>query len=260
MTRLKITLSYTGTAYAGWQLQSGSQERSTVQKEVEIALESIAGYPVRVHGAGRTDSGAHAEGQVAHADVPEKNVDWARVLNAKLPRDIRVLAARPAREGFHARHSARGKLYSYTVHAGPGKVPPRLEPYAWATPALDVAAMEEAAAILTGRHDFASFQNAGTPIADTTRTVWSIRREAGRAGPFTCPGDWPVAAWFFHGDGFLKQMVRNLMGLMVWAGLGKLGARDVAACLEAKNRQAVPSPTAPAKGLTLMRVEYPDIF
>lgn len=258
MTRLKLTVSYIGAAYAGWQVQSGKQTKSTVQQELEAALRRIAGHAVRVHGAGRTDSGVHAEGQVAHVDVPCKGAfDWRRALNALLPRDIRIVDARSAPDDFHAQHHATGKLYAYTLYAGMGKTPPRLEPFAWTTPPLDAAAMEEAAALLSGRHDYAAFQNAGTPVKDTVRTIWSIRREAGVAGPFVCPGDWPAATWFFHGNGFLKQMVRNLMGLLVWVGLGKLAAPEAAACLAGKDRRAVPSPTAPAAGLTLMRVEYP---
>ena len=256
--RLKLTLAYSGTRYAGWQLQAETQERSTIQKELERALESITECPARVHGSGRTDSGVHAEGQVAHADVPEKDVDWQRALNAKLPSDIRVLAAERVSEHFHARHSATGKIYAYALFCGPVPLPPRLEPFVWATPLLDFPAMEAAAAILAGRHDFTSFQNAGTPVADTVRDLWSVRPEPGRAGPFFCPPDWPVVTWLFHGSGFLKQMVRNLMGLMVWAGQGKISVADIAACLAAKDRRALSSPTAPAKGLTLMRVEYPE--
>lgn len=258
MTRIRFTLAYTGTAYAGWQLQAESQETGTIQKELETALSEIAGRPVRVHGAGRTDSGVHAEAQVAHADVPDKPVDWLRACNAKLPRDIRILEAVPVGEAFHARHSATGKLYGYTLFCGHVPIPPRLEPFVWATPALDRAAMEGAAALLTGRHDFASFRNAGTPIADTVRELWAIRCEPGRAGPFSCPPDWPVCTWFFHGNGFLKQMVRNLMGLLVFVGLGKIGLEDIAACLAAKDRQALPCPTAPARGLSLIRVDYPS--
>ncbi len=254
MVRLKLTVSYMGDAYAGWQVQA--EGRSTVQKELERALESIVGYPARVHGSGRTDAGVHAEGQVAHVDVPEKKIAWPRALNAVLPRDIRVLDAVPVPDGFHARYDAVGKEYAYALHTGPGPVPPRLEPFVWAVPRLDAESMEAAAVWLTGRHDFASFQNAGTPVADTVREIWSIRREPGRAGLFLCPPEWPVETWFFHGNGFLKQMVRNLTGLLVWAGRGKIAPRAVAACLAARNRRAVPSPTAPAKGLTLLRVDY----
>lgn len=257
MARLKLTLAYTGTAYAGWQLQSGKEKKSTIQKELETALEKLTGAAVRVHGSGRTDSGVHAEGQVAHVDVPDRDTDWARALNAKLPHDIRVLSACVAPADFHARSQATGKLYAYTMFASPDRVPPRLAPFVWGTPPLDVTAMEEAAAILTGRHDFAAFRNTGTPVVSTVRTVWAIRREAGHAGPLLCPEDWPVATWFFHGNGFLKQMVRNLMGFLVWVGLGKISPGDAAACLASGDRRAVASPTAPAKGLTLMRVDYP---
>lgn len=256
-TRLKLTISYAGTAYAGWQIQAASQAQSTVQKELETALSRIAGRAVRVHGAGRTDSGVHAEGQAAHADVPRRDgFDWQKALNATLPRDIRILNACIVPDAFHARYSATGKLYAYSLFIGMGNTPPRLAPFVWTTPPLDTAAMAEAAAILTGSHDFAAFQNTGTPVKDTVRNLWRIQCETGVSGPFRCPEDWPVMTWFFHGNGFLKQMVRNLMGLMVWVGLGKLGTADVAACLAGKDRTAVPSPTAPPEGLTLMRVEY----
>lgn len=258
--RLKLTLAYTGTAYAGWQVQAAGLGLSTIQDELEQALASIIGRRARVHAAGRTDAGAHAEGQVAHVDVPPREgIDWRRALNAKLPRDIRVLSCRAVPGHFHARHSAVGKLYAYTLFTGAGNTPPRLEPYAWTTPPLNCDAMREAAAFLVGRHDFASFQNAGTPVADTVRSLWSVTPECGVAGPFRCPEEWPVTTWFFHGEGFLKQMVRNLMGLLVWVGRGKAAPDEVAAALAAKDRRAVPSPTAPAKGLTLARVVYPDL-
>lgn len=262
MTRLKLTVAYVGTAYAGWQIQSAGQGASTIQQELERALERIAGFPVRVHGAGRTDSGVHAEGQTAHADVPDKPVDWLRALNAALPRDIRVLAVEAVSPEFHARYNATGKLYAYSLFCGHGPVPPRLAPFVWAVPSLDIAdtasaeAMCAAAEILVGRHDFASFQNAGTPVADTVREIWSIHREDGHAGPFLCPPEWPVRTWYFYGNGFLKQMVRNLVGVLVQVGRGKACPRDVAVWLAAGDRRAVPSPTAPAAGLTLMRVEY----
>ncbi|CAK7031939.1 MAG: tRNA pseudouridine synthase A [Desulfovibrio sp.] len=257
MIRLKLTLAYTGAAYAGWQIQAEGQGKSTIQKELETALSRIAGHPVRVHGAGRTDSGVHAEGQVAHADVPEKDVDWQRALNALLPEDIRVMQAALVSPEFHARYSATGKLYAYSIFMSAGPVPPRIEPYVWARSGLDLRRMEAVAEVLTGRHDFASFQNTGTPVADTVRTVWSIRCEKGMAGPLQCPAEWPVATWFFHGEGFLKQMVRNMVGLLVYAGLNEFGPEDARRCLAAASRQALPSATAPAKGLSLIYVEYP---
>jgi tRNA pseudouridine38-40 synthase len=118
--------------------------------------------------------------------------------------------------------------------------------------------MDAAAAVLTGRHDFASFQNVGTPVADTIRTVWNIY-DASRAlrAPCDVRKSGPVVTWFFHGEGFFKQMVRNLMGLMVYAGLGRADSEDIRRYLDAKDRRAFPSVTAPAKGLTLYRVEYP---
>lgn len=260
MPRLKLTIAYTGTAYAGWQLQSPELGQSTIQNELEKAVTIISGENIRVHGAGRTDSGVHAEGQAAHIDIPEtcRVADWARALNAKLPADIRVTSAAFVPNTFRACNDAVGKCYAYTLFEGRYALPPRLAPFAWAVPRLDTAVMHEAAAMLTGRHDFASFQNVGTPVQSTVRTVFSIREEKHRAAAFLCPPEWPVSTWFFEGEGFLKQMVRNLMGLLVWIGEGKLSPTDVPAILAANDRTALPSPSAPAQGLTLMRVDYPE--
>ncbi len=259
MIRLKLTLAYSGERYAGWQLQAPDLRQSTVQGELEAVAARIAGRPIRVHGAGRTDSGVHAEGQVAHLDVPEaaRVQDWVRAFNAHLPRDIRVLAATPVSSDFHARKSAKAKLYAYTLLMERSAISPRLRGFVWPVPVLNRAAMREAAALLQGRHDFASFRNAGTdPEKTTVRTLISITEEEGRAANFLCPPEWPVTTWFFYGDGFLKQMVRNLMGLLVQVGNGKITADAVPGILAAKDRAALPSPTAPAEGLALMRVDY----
>jgi tRNA pseudouridine38-40 synthase len=258
MGRIKLTLAYTGTAYAGWQLQPAGIGRSTIQHEVEKALAAVTGEHVRVHGASRTDAGVHAEGQVARFDAPEKSRirNWQRALNAKLPPDIRVLEAAQASDAFNARRDAVSKQYAYTLFTG-NAVPPRLAPFVWAMARqLDSDAMREAASLLVGRHDFASFRNAGTPVRNTVRTLSAIWDEPGRAGSFVCPPSWPVTTWFFEGEGFLKQMVRNLMGLLVRVGEGTIGPPAVSAILEAQSRKALPSPSAPARGLTLMRVIY----
>ncbi len=259
MLRLKLTLAYTGTRYAGWQLQAPDLKKSTIQGELEAVVSRIAGIPIRVHGAGRTDSGVHAEGQVAHMDVPDqcRDMDWRRACNAALPRDIRILDARPATPSFHARHDAAGKLYAYSLCMHRSCIPPRLHGFVWPVRNLNRQSMREAAELLRGSHDFASFRNAGTDCeSSTVRALVSVTEEPGRAAAFLCPPDWPVSTWFFHGDGFLKQMVRNLMGLLVWVGKGAIRPDEVPAIIAAGNRAALPSPTAPAEGLTLMRVDY----
>ena len=258
MGRVKLTLAYTGTAYAGWQLQSPNSGLNTIQYALEKAITAVTGEHIRVHGSGRTDAGVHAEGQIAHFDTPERCciLDWQRALNAQLPPDIRVLEATPASDTFDACRDAIRKQYAYTLYTG-NTVPPSLSAFVWNIAGqLDDKAMREAASLLVGQHDFASFQNVGTPVRNTTRTLSAIWEESGHAGSFVCPPSWPVTTWFFEGEGFLKQMVRNLMGLLVWVGEGKLTPSSLPAIFEARSRKALPSPCAPAKGLTLMRVSY----
>ncbi len=277
MARLALTVSYVGTHLAGWQIQAciGRSRPRTVQGELERIAERIVGAPVRVHGAGRTDSGVHAEAQVAHMDVPDHkaDLDWQRAFNAGLPDDIAVVAVARVPDDFHARFNARGKTYTYRLWPTRRWVPPRLAPFVWATGPLTpdaLEAMDAAAAHLHGTHDFASFQNTGTDIATTVRTVTMVaRRYEGDPLPgppslavaamapdaATAPEAARVIAWDFEADGFLKQMVRNMMGLLVAVGRGKLRPDDVPAVLAARNRKAAPA-TAPAQGLTLTRVLY----
>ncbi len=260
MARLKITVAYEGTRFAGWQLQAmrSGECPLTVQGELERAAAAITCERVVVYGSGRTDSGVHAEAQVCHMDVPEDKagLDWARALNSLLPPDIRVRSADLAPADFHARFSATGKCYAYSLWMGAQRPLPRAQAFTWHTPELDLQRMQAAAAYLVGHHDFASFQNTGTPQDSTVRTLFSVQPKGGFLGPLQCPEDWPVLTWVFEGNGFLKQMVRNLVGLLVWTGQGKLDPAIVSDILAAKDRKALPSPSAPAQGLTLMRVYY----
>lgn len=260
MPRLKLLLAYQGTAYAGWQIQALPKGGSppTIQGELERAVAAITGGRIPVHGSGRTDSGVHAEGQVCHVDLPGEKIglDWQRALNAQLPPDIRILNAEIVDADFHARFSATGKCYSYALWHDAQRPLPRAREFVWGRPGLVQERMLEAAALLTGTHDFASFQNTGTPVESTVRTLHSIEARPHCLGPLLCPEDWPVTSWIFIGDGFLKQMVRNLVGLLVWVGQGKITPADVPGILAAKDRCALPSPAAPAHGLTLMHVYY----
>ena len=253
MARLRLTVAYDGTALNGWQLQAPGLGR-TVQGCLEEALARLCGEPVRVIGAGRTDSGVHALAQTAHADVPDARTDlpWQKALNALLPRDVSVVAVTPAPPDFHARFSARGKTYVYTLWTEPGYILPWRRGYVWDVGRfgpLDVAAMAAAARELVGEHDFAAFQNAGSSVATTVRRLYAVSRETG-----TCPQE---TAWRFEGSGFLKQMVRNLIGTLVAVGRGRLTPEAVGRLVASGERSLAPA-TAPASGLCLVRVAYDD--
>jgi tRNA pseudouridine38-40 synthase len=246
MPRIRLTVAYVGTRYQGWQVQGRGE---TIQGAIEDKLARICGELVRVHGSGRTDSGVHALAQVAHFDVPEsrRHIPWRQALNAMLPDDISILEAREAQDDFHARFSVRSKRYAYTLWTEPRFTLPQRAPFVWPVRGLDFEAMDQAAKVLAGTHDFAAFQNAGTEIKGTVRTLEPIVRTQGQL-----PAEW---VFRFQADGFLKQMVRNLMGLLVEVGRGGLAPADVRAILEGCDRRKAPA-TAPARGLTLEEVMY----
>src|SRR5574344_1637098 len=172
--RLCLTIAYVGTRYSGWQIQEKPEAPPTIQGLLEGVVAQVLQTPVRVHGAGRTDAGVHADGQVAHVDVPDTRagLDWVRICNGRLPEDVRVMDARPAPPDFHARFSARGKIYTYQLWQNHRCMPPRLAPFVWDCGfRLDWDAVARAMPYLTGTHDFASFQNTGTDIQSTERTL-----------------------------------------------------------------------------------------
>lgn len=245
--RLKLTLAYLGAGFHGWQLQAGAR---TVQGCLEQALAQLAGENVRVHGAGRTDAGVHALGQVAHVDVPASKADlpWQRALNALLPPDLAVVHVARASPTFHARFDAVRKTYSYTLWTEPGYLLPQRRPFVWPTGPLDQEAMTAAARKLEGRRDWSAFQNKGTPVRSSMRTVYDFHCEAGSR-----PEE---AIWLISADGFLKQMVRNIMGCLVMVGKGRLSPAQMLELTEQGRRESAPA-TAPARGLCLERVDYP---
>jgi tRNA pseudouridine38-40 synthase len=245
----RITLAYDGTDFLGWQRQKLGAGR-TVQGELEAALGRLAGgAAVAVAGAGRTDAGVHALGQVASFDLPRgvAPVELQRALNGLLPEDVRVLDAALAPEGFHARRSAVSKLYRYVLDCG-GVVLPQRRRYAGFVPwPLDRERVAAAAALYVGRHDFASLASSGSSVATTTRTV--TRSEASFDGE--------TLVYEVEADGFLRKMVRSMVGGLVAAGRGAVAVEALARALDARDRRAWPPPAA-ACGLTLVRVSYPE--
>lgn len=246
MQRIRLTLAYMGGRYAGWQLQP---DAPTVQGTLEAALARVCGQQVRVHGAARTDAGVHALGQTAHCDIPRAKLDipLRRGLNALLPPSICVTAVTPVAPSFHARYHATGKVYAYSLWTEFDYVLPQRRPFVWRRSGLDLEAMDAAALHFVGARDFKSFQNVGTPVRSTVRTVTDFHR---------CPGCHPAeVVWRIRADGFLKQMVRNIMGCLVAVGLGKLTPEDIPDLLTARDRALAPE-TAPAEGLCLEEVLY----
>jgi tRNA pseudouridine38-40 synthase len=243
-SRWKCIVAYDGTTFHGWQSQEGG---NTIQDLVEKQLQNIFGRLIRIEGSGRTDSGVHALAQVFHFDGawahgPEK---LRRALQSGLPRSIQLTSVRAVRPQFHARFDAKGKIYRYHVHLG--QADPFTVKYTWSLNRdLDWSAVQAAAKILRGKHDFWAFSGENDRTYDTTvRTLrrLSIKR-AGRKASFT-----------FEADGFLYKMVRSLTGALVNVGLGKLAPAEIAAML--KNRKRIATVvTAPPEGLFLVRVVY----
>jgi tRNA pseudouridine38-40 synthase len=239
--RLRLLLAYDGAPFRGWQSQAGG---GTVQDHLEAAFKTLCGERVVVHGAGRTDAGVHALGQCAHVDVT-RNLDWATALNGNLPREIRVLRCARAPKDFHARFSAKGKIYTYRISNSPILSPFDLR-RAWHVAApLDLDAMRHAARSFEGKHDFAPFAaNRGKPVEDTTRTIHSIA--ISRKGS--------AITLRFHGDGFLYKMVRLMTGALVKIGQGRAPAESIGKYLAGGAGKC--SFAAPAEGLYLTRVIY----
>ncbi len=253
MRNLKLLVSYDGTDYVGWQRQSNGV---SIQALLEDALAPMEGGPITVAGAGRTDAGVHALGQVASVRLTSRIEPDAveRGLNARLPPDVRVRGVAEAPAGFHARFSASSKLYRYRIRQAPtaGAFEHR---HAWHLPqALDTAAMDAAARALVGRHDFASFQGSRSDVETTERTLLALQvEEAAARGDGDEQGR--LVTVEVEADGFLRHMVRILVGTLVEVGLGRWAPGDVAATLAARDRRRA-GPTAPARGLFLVRVRY----
>jgi tRNA pseudouridine38-40 synthase len=240
----RVTLAYDGTDFRGWQMQGGER---TVQKVLTEALVRIDGARVIVHGAGRTDSGVHAEGQVASFFLqrPRPGEELRRALNGNLPPDLRVLEAAPTSDDFHARANARSKTYRYQLYTGQVMCP-FLRRFFWHYPhPLDLERLAEDGEALLGRHDFSAFTVSDCDVRSRIRTLTGFRIES----------DGPQVLLTFAGDGFLRQMVRTIVGTLVDSNRGRLRAGSIRDLLTSRQRSLAGTP-APAKGLTMVKVEY----
>ncbi len=245
MRTLKLVLEYDGFEYYGWQAQD---DVPTIQGTIEASLGKILGERVRVNGAGRTDARVHALGQVASFQCPSNIPTDAlqRALNSSLPRDMVVQDVQDVPTDFHARFSALSKVYAYRILNRPLRAPLRLR-YAWHIPQpLDIAAVALAGTYLQGTHDFRSFQATGNEVKTTERTVTELTvTHEGEEIVISCAA-----------NGFLRHMVRNIVGTLVEVGRGARQPADIGHILDGRDRQLAGA-TAPAHGLYLVQVLYP---
>ncbi len=246
MPRILLTIAYDGHPYSGWQSQPCGK---TVQDHLEKSLAALCGTSVRVHGAGRTDGGVHALAQSAHVDLPDPCMPVGKIpvaVNARLPTQIRVVAARRVGPDFHARFSAKGKVYRYRVWNAPTLHPLEIG-RAWHVPEpVDLARLREAVSQFEGRHDFFAFAaNRRTPVGNTVRTIRSarVRREGA------------LLTLTFDGDGFLFRMVRLMAGAALRVGKGREPMEWLSDHLK-RRAQGKARYCAPSDGLYLVRVRY----
>jgi tRNA pseudouridine38-40 synthase len=257
MRTIRLLLQYDGTEFVGWQRQETGR---SVQGVIEDALARIEGRAVTLHGAGRTDAGVHAIGQVASARVAASldNETLARALNANLPPAVRVVDLVTVADDFHARFSARSKTYEYRIWNGPA-VPPFIRQFVWHVPQpLAVDLMQHAADALVGEHDVAAFQGTGSTVHTTIRTVISARwieNISSLAPPAERLTNGRVLVFEMRGEGFLRHMVRAVTGTLVEIGLERRSPDDIPRLLAIRDRSQA-GRTAPACGLFLMSVEY----
>ncbi len=245
MRTIKLTIAYDGTGYVGWQRQASGE---SIQGLLEDALSKIDNRAVTVHGAGRTDAGVHATGQVASARVEcaHDEATLLRALNANLPAAVRVFDVRVMPDAFHARFGATGKIYEYRIWNGP-VMPPVQRLYTWHVPlALDIALMQRAADAIAGEHDFAAFQGARAATHSSVRRVTSARWRTSADG---------TLVFEIAGEGFLRHMVRSLVGTLIEIGHQRRDPGDVARLIAHPDRSAA-GRTAPPEGLFLVKVEY----
>jgi len=259
---LKLTIAYDGTDFAGWQRQATER---TVQAAIEDALAPIEGERVVIVGAGRTDAGVHAARQVASGSL-QSNIglhDLQRALNATLPQDVRILDIQEANATFNAQFAARRKTYHYWIWSA-GVMPPHVRRFMWHVPQpLDIDRMNDAARAILGEHDFAAFQAAGSDVRTTVREMAVSQVTRLKPGPsmwcdtpgFGSADQHQPLIYQITGTGFLRHMVRNIVGTLVDIGRGRRTVDEMSVILASRDRAAA-SATAPPHGLVLWNVEY----
>lgn len=245
MTTLKVTVAYKGTHYHGWQIQPKGR---TVQGVLEKTISEVLSEPIQILGASRTDSGVHALGQIFCVQytcaLPPKNFQF--VINRALPEDIVITKVEVVEASFHPIVHTESKVYHYKVHNAPLRDPFQ-EDFAWhVREELDLDAMRKAAQYFLGEHDFASFCASGSSVKSTVRTVYSITIEQTHPQELT---------FKFHGNGFLYNMIRIMVAVLIRVGQSKMTAERAQEILKAKNRSLIPW-TAPAQGLYLVEIFY----
>ena len=250
---IRLLIAFDGTAYKGWQRQKNAP---TIQGTLEKKLAILCGEPVSVHGAGRTDSGVHALGMVAHfqTSAPHELSAFTRGLNSLLPRDIRSLEAVEMPRNFHSRFDALAKTYRYDFSTGNIMLPTHRLYVAHLPGHFDPGTCRKCLQLLLGCHDFSSFEGAGSRDPSQKNGRGAIRTvfHAACLPQSGLPDYW---SFFITGDGFLRHMVRNIVGTLRQTGLGKISVDDFAAILAARDRQYA-GPTAPACGLFLEQIYY----
>ena len=245
MKKYKLVIEYDGTAYLGWQSQLNG---ATIQEVMEHTLQAIIKMKTNIIASGRTDAGVHAEAQVAHFTTRSKMTgeQFHKALNSALPHDIKIIQVEEVPMGFNARRDALRKIYRYTILNR--NYPSALEyKRCWYVPTrLNQARMKRAAQAIIGIHDFRSFQAAKCGSKSTIREIYRIDFEKKKE----------FLQIVFEGSGFLKHMIRNIVGTLIWIGKGKLKEQDMEGILKLKDRRKA-GPTAPPQGLFLVRVIYP---
>ncbi len=242
-----LIIEYDGTGYHGWQRQPQSP---TIQGTIENALATMTRQKVKLIGSGRTDAGVHALGQVANFRCQTRLDAEAlqKGLNSLLPEDITICHCRQVALDFHARYNASGKVYRYQI-ANQAVRPAIGRQYCWwIRRQLNIDAMRDTLQLFIGRHDFKSFEAAGSPRSHSVRHIVRANLDIDNQG---------LIRITIEADGFLRYMVRNMVGSLAAVGLGKLAPEAIARLLAARDRRQAP-PTAPARGLTLLKVNYPE--
>lgn len=255
MHHYRATIAYKGTRYLGWQIQPTGL---TVQGEINRALAAISKTSeVRSMGSGRTDAGVHARGQVARLDTPLEIAPQSllKALNTKLPPDIRIVSCEATDQNFHPTYGAQSKWYSYFFIQHPYPDPLVGDLVASYGFPLDLELMKAACQQFVGRHDFVNFYTVGTDVSSTVRTIFSCELLEVPTGGAPFPFHGPVYEIRIHGEGFLKQMVRMIVGSLWNVGRGKIPPEAISNALNSERQDRL-SPVAPPEGLYLMRVVY----